>query len=266
MILRSYWICSVINSKQAKTNKNMGWDLPIEGLPSPATSPGRKYLETYCEVNNSSLCEPELEAPEPCVEHYARSNSKQTPINVPVEFQYVNVTNPRQTNVETGTFSVNTPSVPYITDSIIDDKELEGPAVWQKKKHIHIHADSNEDDLLLKRPSPPKTVKPSYTYQALSSNLPKIPSEEELGMMVAAESRNKDPPKKRSTSNLTKTIEKKAQIAPKSGVGRDVIMRKLKSVLADTPIDIPTYSMDDRILAALTEQTLMGFNESLYKF
>lgn len=249
-----------------RQTKNMGWDLPIDGLPSPARSPGRKYLDNGYDMNNSSLCEPELEAPEPCAEYCAHNGSKPTPINVPVEFRYVNVANPRQTNVETGTYSVNTPSIPYITESIIDDKELEGPAVWQKKKHTDIHANADEDDLLLKRPSQPKTVKPSYEYQAISSDLPKIPSDEELGMMVAAESRKTDLPKKRSTSNLAKAIEKKAQIAPKSGVGRDIIMRKLGSILSDTPADIPVYSMDNRTLATLTEQTLMGFNESLYKF
>lgn len=43
-------------------------------------------------------------------------------------------------------------------------------------------------------------------------------------------------------------------------------MRKLGAILSDTPADVPVYSIDDRALAALTEQVLMGFNESLYKF
>lgn len=245
----------------------MGWDLPIDGLPSPATSPGRKYLESDYKLNNSSLCEPECGAPEPHAEYYPHIDSRQTPLNVPVEFRYVNVTNPRQTSIETGSFTVNAPSIPCITESIIDDQELEGPAVWQKKQHLDIYSNCGDDnDRPVEKPSQPKTVKPSYTYQPLPSDLPKIPTDEELGMIVAAEMRKTDFPKKRSASNLAKTIEKRAQVAPKSGVGRDIIMRKLGAILSDTPADVPVYSIDDRALAALTEQVLMGFNESLYKF
>ncbi|EFO63255.1 Hypothetical protein GLP15_3086 [Giardia lamblia P15] len=245
----------------------MGWDLPIDGLPSPATSPGRRYLESDYRMNNSSLCEPECEAPEPHAEYRTHIDSKQVPIGTPMEFRYVNVTNPRQTSIETGTFTINTPSIPCITESIIDDQELEGPAVWQKKQHIGIHSDcSSGDDLSLKKPSQPKMVKPSYTYQALSSNLPKIPTDEELNTLIAVETHKTNFPKKHPVSNLAKTVEKKAQLAPKSGVGRDVIMRKLGAILTDTPGDVPIYAIDDKTLVALTEQTLMGFNDSLYKW
>lgn len=245
----------------------MGWDLPIDGLPSPATSPGRKYLESDYKMNNSFLCEPECEAPEPHAGYHTNTDSRQAPIDTPVEFRYVNVTNPRQTSIETGTFTVNTPSVPYITESIIDDQELEGPAVWQKKQHIGIHSNcGSDDDLSLKKPDQPKMIKPDYTYQALSSNLPKIPTDEELNTLIATETHKINLPKKRPVSNFAKTVEKKAQLAPKSGVGRDVIMRKLGALLTDTPGDVPVYSMDDKTLVALTEQALMGFSDSLYKW